>query len=209
MTKILLAALLGSLLCVLWTATSWLVLPWHDSVLRDFHDESDVATALRENASDQLKRRGEQSGVFLLPRTALLGAPTPPPPTETETLKATSTRKPVDNAMYAFVVFRPGAFHLNVVMALVWTFARSLAACCVIALMLSWTMRLDYLQRVVFCALGGVFSGLVADAPLMTWLQMPLRYSITNFADHLCEWTLAGLVIAAMVEGRDVWEKIR
>lgn len=208
MTKILLAALLSSLVCVLWTATSWLVLPWHDSVLRDFHDESDVATALQENAADQMKMRGEQSGVFLLPRNALLGT-SAPPPTETEVLKATSTRKPVDNAMFAFVVVRRGAFHLNVIMALVWTFARSLVACFIIALMLSWTMRLDYLQRVVFCALGGVLSGLVADAPLMTWLQMPLRYSVTNFADHLCEWTLAGLVVAAMVEGREVWERIR
>jgi hypothetical protein len=208
MSKILLAALLSSLLCVLWTATSWLALPWHDAAFRDFHDESAVATAIKGNAEDQLRRRNEKSGVFLLPRNALLGTPAPQP-TEIDTLKATSVRKPVDNAIFAFVVVRPGAFRLNVIFALLWTFARSFAACFIISLMLSWTMRLDYLQRVVFCALGGIFASLVADAPLMTWLQMPLRYSITNFADHLCEWTLAGLAIAAMVEGREVWEKIR
>ena len=208
MSKILLAALLGSLLCVLWTATSWLALPWHDAALRDFHDESAVAAALKNNAADELQRRRESSGVFLLPRNALLGTAALPP-TETDVMRATSTRKPVDNAMFAFVVVRPGAFHFNVIMALVWTFVRSLAACFILALMLSWTMRLDYLQRLVFCVLGGVFSSLVADAPLMVWLQMPLRYSITNFADHLCEWSLVGLAIAGMVEGRDVWEKIR
>ena len=79
MSKILLAALLSSLLCVLWTATSWLALPWHDAAFRDFHDESAVATAIKGNAEDQLRRRNEKSGVFLLPRNALLGTPAPQP----------------------------------------------------------------------------------------------------------------------------------
>lgn len=209
MSKILVAALVGSILCVLWNAMSWMAFPLHDSAMRDFHDEGAVAAVLQDNAVEDLKRRGETTGVFLMPRYAFNGVPAAPP-TEMDKLKAsTSTRKPVDTSMFVFAAVRPGAYHLNVGRMLVWTFARSLVSCFILALMLSWTMRLDYLQRVIFCALAGLFTGLVADGSLMIWLEMPWRFTLINMADHLCEWMIAGLGIAGFVDGREIWEKIR
>ena len=206
MKKILLAAFLGALVCVAWGAASWMVLKWHESVMHEFHNESLVATTLRTNTEDQLKHFRLESGVFLLS-----GVPKKQPerPEETAAAQAGVRPKTGEPPLFVFMIIRPGERSSTLWLRLVYVFARSFLACLLLSLMLSWTMRLDYLQRVIFCVLGGVFSSLVADVPMLIWLEAPGRYIFINFADHLCEWTLAGVVIALIIEGRELWERIR
>lgn len=58
-----------------------------------------------------------------------------------------------------------------------------------------------FLHRVLFCALAGVFSGLVAEVPPMIWFEAPSAYTVTCTADPLCERFLAGLQLASLVTG--------
>jgi hypothetical protein len=183
-----------------------MLLKWHESVMHEFESESAVATALRTNTEDQLKRFGLESGVFLLS-----GVPKKPPERLEQTAAAQSTARPKasEPPVFAFLIIRPGGRTAPLWLSLAYVFGRSFLACLFLSLMLSWTMRLDYLQRVIFCVLGGVFASLVADVPMLIWLEAPVRYIFINFADHLCEWTLVGIVIAMIIEGRDVWERMR
>jgi len=206
MKKILLAAFLGALVCVAWNAASWMVLKWHDSVMHRFHNESLVATTLRTDAEDELKRFQLESGVFLMS-----GAPRklPERPEETAVAEAGVRPKASEPPLFVFMIIHPGERSAPLWLSLVYVLARSFVACLLLALMLSWTFHLDYLQRVIFCVLGGVFAALVADLPMLIWLEAPPRYIFINFADRLCEWTLAGVVIAMIIEGRELWERIR
>jgi hypothetical protein len=86
-----------------------------------------------------------------------------------------------------------------------WAFLRSIGACFVVALLVRQTKRLDYIQKVGFCVLCGIFAGLVADVPMLVWFEAPLRYTLINMADHLCEWFLAGLAIGAIVQEREAY----
>jgi hypothetical protein len=204
MTKILLASLVGALACVAWTAMSWMMLEWHNSVLHEFRDESAVAAVLKSNTEDELKHRDLPSGIFVLRGTAPKAPETP-----ASNAKPGARVKTPPEPLYAFAIIRPGERHVNLGLNLAYVFGRSFVACLILAFMLSWTMRLDYLQRVLFCVLGGVFTALVADFPMFIWFEAPLRYLVINFADRLCEWTFAGLVIAGFVDGRNIWETIR
>jgi len=38
---------------------------------------------------------------------------------------------------------------------------------------------------------------------MLIWFESPLRHTLINMADHLCEWFLAGLVIGALVQERE------
>jgi hypothetical protein len=206
MKRILLASLLGALVCVAWGAISWMVLKWHNSVMHEFHDESAVATALRTNTEDELKRFGTESGVFLLS-----GVPkkTQGVSGENPSLKPSTRTKVVEEPLFAFAIIRPGAQLGNPWLNVAFVFPRAFIACFILSLMLSWTMRLDYLQRVIFCVLGGLFAAVVADVPMLIWFAAPPRYVFINFADHLCEWTLAGLVLALLVDGPGTWARSR
>ncbi len=206
MSKILLAALLGAIVCVAWGAISWMGLEWHSGTLNRFADETAVGAIIKEDASAVLKHKGQTSGVFVLPLGTVVGERVV---SEDGKERNRAALKAHDDGPYVYAIIRPGPKPMNLIVNLSLAFARSFAACFTIALLLSWTMRLDYLQRIFFCAIAGLFAGLVSDVPLLIWFEAPLRHTLINLADHLCEWFLAGLVIAALVPGREIWERVR
>jgi hydrogenase/urease accessory protein HupE len=86
---------------------------------------------------------------------------------------------------------------------LVLSLVRSFVAALLMAILLSMTGRLDYLQRVAFCSIVGLFVGVAMDAQQFIWFEAPLRYTLVNTLDHVAEWFSAGLAIAGIVKGRD------
>jgi hypothetical protein len=205
MVKILLAALLGAVVCVVWGAVSWTVLQWHGSSLHKFADEAVLGTIIKADAGMVLKLRGQTSGVFMLP-----GGPAGDKVArEDSKARHQAALKAREDGPYVYAIVRPGPATRGLAANLGFSAARSFAACFIIALLLSWTMRLDYIQRVFFCAIAGLFAGLVSEVPMLIWFEAPLRHTLINLADHLCEWFLAGLAIAAFVPGREVWERMR
>lgn len=198
MNKILIAALLGAFTCVLWGLLSWMALQWHVTSLHQFKNEAAVAAVINTNAV--------QSGVYMLP--SALGALEHTPKNEVAATKKAASLA-LQKGPFVYSIVRIGSRNVSLPLNIAFSFLRSFGACFVIALMLSWTLRLDYLQRVFFCALAGLFAGLVSDVPMMIWFEEPVRHALISMAGHLCEWFLAGLVIAAFVPGRELWEKFR
>ena len=198
MLKILLSSLLGAALCVGWWAVSWTVLGWHDSTLRKFADESAVAAVVKANA--------DTPGVYMLPVAVADNRRAPQDQHE-----AAANRKAAEHARadgpFAYAIVRPGPKTFSLGTSLGFAFGRSFLGCFAIALLLSWTVRLDYIQRVFFCVLAGLFAGVATDLPMLIWFEAPLRHTLINMADHVCEWFIAGLAIAAVIEGREVWER--
>ncbi|MCE9519780.1 MAG: hypothetical protein K8R87_09545 [Verrucomicrobia bacterium] len=206
MSKILLAALFGAIICVAWGAISWMGLEWHSGTLNRFADEAAVGEIIKADAGAVLEHNGQTSGMFMLPLGTVVGERAPSEESKARNRAALQAHA---DGPYFYGIIRPGPKPMNMIVNLSLAFARSFAACFIIALLLSWTMRLDYVQRIFFCAIAGLFAGLVSDVPLLIWFEAPLHHTLINLADHLCEWFLAGLVIAALVPGREIWERIR
>lgn len=198
MGKIFLASLLGAIACLIWGGVSWFVLQWHGNSLQKFSNEADVASVISANA--------DRSGVYMLP--SVTGGMEHTPKDE-----AAATRKSaalaLKNGPFVYSIVRIGNRNVSLWINVGYSFLRSFVACFIIALMLAWTVRLDYIQRVFFCALAGLFAGLVSDVPMMIWFEEPVHHALISMAGHLCEWFLAGLIIAALVPGSELWEKMR
>jgi hypothetical protein len=194
MGRVVIASFLGAIVCFIWGAMSWMLLDWHSSSLHSFDNEGVVAKTLVVSAPEH--------GVYILPNwmTHAGGNPTPQSQAAAEKAKADLKAGP-----FVYAVVRPGAKKqpFPVDLTFLWAFLRSLAACFIVALLVRLTKRLDYIQKVGFCVLCGVFAGLVSDVPMLVWFEAPLRYTLINMADHLCEWFLAGLVIGAVVQERE------
>lgn len=206
MFKILLASLLGAMICVGWGAVSWMVLQWHNTTLHRFADEGAIGAILRTDAGSVLQAKSLPSGVFMLPGMQVERTHAP---RDEAAARRQAAEKARNDGPFVYAVVRPGPREMNLMVNMGYAFGRSFVACAIIALMLSWTVRLDYLQRVFFCALGGLFAGAVTDLPMLIWFEAPVRHTLINLADHLCEWFLAGLAIAAFIPGRELWERMR
>lgn len=194
MGRVFIASFLGAIVCFIWGALSWMLLDWHSSSLRTFDNEAVVAKTLAASAPEK--------GVYILPNGMTHADRNPSQQSQAAAEKA---KADLQAGPFIYAIVRPGPKKqpFPVDLTFLWAFLRSLAACFIVALMVRLTKRLDYIQKVGFCVLCGVFAGLVTDVPMLVWFEAPLRYTLINMADHLCEWFLAGLVIGAVVQERE------
>ena len=188
MKRTIFAALLAAIICMVWGGISWMVLGWHNQEVRSFKDEAAVRQSLIDNAP--------QTGVYMLPNP-MSGSDH----SKTAWEAAEAKRKA---GPFFFGVIRPSRGGQDMSTSFGMGLGRSFIAALLVAGLLSMTARLDFLQRVLFCTLCGLFAGFVADVPMHIWFESPLRYTLINVADHVVEWFLAGLAIAGMVTGKDI-----
>ena len=192
MKQIAFATLAGALVSFTWGFISWMVLSWHSDDMKKFTDEAAVAAVIRENAPEP--------GFYALPNHGTL-------PKNARMDEIVGAEEKHQNAMNAgpvvYATIRPQAKIFDMNHNLVLGLTRSFVASLLMAFLVSMTGRLDYPQRVAFCALVGVFVGLGMDAQQFIWFEAPLRYTLVNALDHVAEWFFAGLAIAGIVKGRD------
>lgn len=194
MGRVIVASVLGAIVCFIWGWVSWMVLDWHGTTVSHFDNEEQVAKTLIAAAP--------QPGVYMLPNWMTVNARSPSPEAKAAQQKA---KVDLQGGPYFYGIVRPGPVHhrFGRDLTFVWAFLRSLGACFLVALMVRQTKRLDYIQKVGFCVLFGIFAGLVTDMPMLIWFEAPLRHTLINMADHVCEWFLAGLVIGAIVQEKE------
>jgi hypothetical protein len=186
--KVIVGGILGGLVMFLWSAFSWMVLPWHQLTMAKFTDELAVAEVIAANAP--------YSGIYLLPNVQRLDAQGRKPPREEPRADALA-RMQAGPFLFASVA-RDGTDPTNP-----WLFLRSLiiqvVAATLITVLLVQTRGLRFWCRVGFVETTGVLIAVLATLPLWNWWQFPLRYTLVNFADFIIGVTLAGFVIAKVV----------
>jgi hypothetical protein len=169
-----------------------MVLTWHNDEMKKFTDESAVSAAILANTSGP--------GYYVLPHPTTL-----PKNARIDEVAVAQDQhqKAMNTGPIAYATIRPQSKLVDMNHQLVLAFARSVIAALLMAILLSMTGRLDYLQRVAFCSLVGLFVGLGTDAQQYIWFEAPLRYTLVNSLDHVAEWFFAGLAIAGIEKGRD------
>ena len=105
---------------------------------------------------------------------------------------------------FVFASVRPGAdadHSMNKLMV------RGLLATLVCALIIGIMLGaaapgLNYVGRVMFVTLGGLFAGLAAAYPNNIWWEFSVGFVSLTIIDLVVSWFLAGLVMAAFQKGR-------
>lgn len=159
--------LVGGLILFIWSAVSWMLLPWHLMTMNGFKEEAAVTQTITANVPS--------SGVYLLPISM-------------QTPQATS-----GPLMFATVKLESNwPMSLLLVMSLVI----QIVAAFLVTWLLTKTRDLSYMGRVGFVIVFALTAGIVTLLPLWNWFFFPLNYTLIGIADLLIGWLLAGLWIA-------------
>ena len=192
MKQIALATLVGALVSFTWGFVSWMGLSWHGDEMKKFTDEAAVAAVIRMNTPEP--------GFYALPNRVTL-----PKNARIDEIKeaADKHQNALNEGPALYATIRPQAKLIDMSHNLLLSFARSVFAALLMAILLSMTSSLDYLQRIGFCSIVGLFVGVGADVQQLVWFEAPLRFTLVNGLDHVAEWFISGLAIAGIVKGRD------
>lgn len=186
--KLILASLLAAIVCFLWGFVSWMVLDWHTNTQHGFHDEEKLAEVLRKSAQ-------AGHGTYVLPFKQV---PLKIAPLDEKQAMADAYTKSYTDGPFVYAVVRPGKREPNEKLAMAYSFGRAFIGALILGGVLSLT-TLPYLARVGLCAALGLFVGVVAEVPMWIWFEAPPRDLVVNMVDHVIEWALGGLVLAAFL----------
>lgn len=186
--KILIGSLLAGLVTFFWGFLSWTALGWHENGMHSFKSETLVADVIKANATSG-------HAIYMLPWMEQPRADTPA--TEIESIKKKSEER-MHAGPYMYAIVRPGKAEVSMGNNMILSVVRGFLAALIVSALLN-QIALPYIGRVTFVAAAGAFAGLVADMPLWIWFENPTRDFVVNMADHIIEWTLAGLVLGIFV----------
>ncbi len=174
--RIVIAALLASLVCFLWGFVSWMVLGWHENGLHGFHEEQAMAEMISKNAQ-------AGHGIYVLPFMEHAAKDALP---EEKQAVQDKYQKARAEGPYVYAVVRPGKSTFSMGSNMIAGVVRSFFAALLLAGFLNIT-TLPYMARVAACAAAGLFAGLVADVPMWTWFETPTRDLMVSIVDHVIE----------------------
>ncbi len=183
--RLLLAVVLGAIVLQVWGTVSYMALGWHMTPIKPVENEAEVAAVLKKNAPEH--------SMFLMPHPDKL--PEGAEPHGPESMDNWN-RGPI-----FFGVIRPGEFEFRMGAAIGKTFATNLASAFIIAILLAAAANgLNYLGRVGFTMLAGLFAGIFSHVPYHIWWEFPVSFVVPNVIDAAVHWLLAGLVMAALIK---------
>lgn len=189
MMSILLGALTGGAVFFVWSAISWMALPWQRAVYKPFTDEEAIAQVIGTHA----------------PESGMYGLPAEPkyPPAATKEQRAAIDQAAWDKIQKGptvTAVVKYGGFA-----PLPQMLAVALVTYCIVAGLFGWmlshTSGLSYVERVGFVTVAGLAAGIICRVPDWNWHQYPLNHMLVQIANLAIGWLLAGLALAYFVRG--------
>ena len=180
--------LLGGLIAFVWSAISWMVLPWHTSSMHNFTNEDAVIQVLQENAPEP--------GVYSIPGVQNTGK-TP----EEKKACEEGMMKRMETGPFLYTSYRTEG------MSAMWTpYLFQFIAQIVAGMFITWlVLKLaghTYMGRVMAVAMIVLIGGLLYELPMSFFWHFPAGHTIVNIVDLLVGWFLAGLVIAKFTAPR-------
>lgn len=169
--RIIKAGICAGIVLFLWSFFSWMVLPWHNTVLNRWQNEQVVTEAIANNSPI--------SGIYFAPMKY-----------DDKTLES-SPKSP----MIFVSIVRSGMQSSMWIPAIVSLFTQIVAAC-LVAWMLFRTSNLGFFSCVSFVTVFGLAAGVVSHIPYMNWFGFDSMYTAVEIADLVIGWYFAGLVLA-------------
>lgn len=178
MARVLVGAILGSIILFVWSAISWMALPWHMQTMHSFKNDTAIVEVIKANA--------DKSGVYFLPA----------PSSQQQNSMNTEMKGPFVLAAVQFENM-PAMTHplgIQFIMELVTAFL----ACCLLAK----TKGLGYFGRFGFIFKFSLAIAIMSYVPYWNWFGFSTDYTLVGMADIIISWFLAGIIMAAIVKGQ-------
>jgi hypothetical protein len=175
---------LGGLVAFVWSAFSWMLLPWHNSSMRSFADEAAVAQVLLEQAPS--------GGMFMLP--GLPAGYDRMSDAEKQALGEAMMKKKSEGPYFHGVVWRGVREDMGRQMGVGLLF--NVLAALLVTMLVMKTGGMSWAGRVMFIVTAALAVCLIAVVPNWIWWHHPSGFVMVTMADLLIGWTLAGMVIA-------------
>ncbi|GIK19783.1 MAG: hypothetical protein DYG93_09215 [Leptolyngbya sp. PLA2] len=183
-------ALVGAVVAFMWGFVFWTVLPFSDQAITRVADEGALSESLRQHVG--------ASGAYALPYPDHHEGMTAEQKKMADTIwKGKHEMGPVALLFYSqdgVSTEDPLTFARGFLIALLASFL--LAAVSAAAAQ----RGVPYGRRVALILSIALFAALTSHAMQWNWFYLPMRYSITMFAELVVGWTLAGLAIAAIAQ---------
>jgi len=168
--KLVLGTVLGGLVLFVWSAISWMVLPWHNATIHPLTDGDAVAKVVAANAPE--------SGVY--------GYPVQTDPDAEAKMQA---------GPFLFIAYKTGGMS-SMATPLLEHFLTLL----VVAFLATWLVGkaagLTYWGRVKFITIMGFTAGVFCILPNWTWMGFDCSYVMAEMADTTIGAFLSALAIA-------------
>jgi len=179
MARVLIGAILGSIILFVWSAISWMALPWHMQTMHSFKNDAAIIEVVKANA--------DKSGVYFLPT---------PNAQQQQNSMTTEMKGPFVLAAVQFENMPAMAHSLGIqfIMELITAFF----ACCLLAR----TKGLGYFGRLGFIFTFSLAIATMSYVPYWNWFGFSTDYTLVGMADIIISWFLAGIIMAAIVRGR-------
>lgn len=164
-------SIIGGIVLFLWGAISWMLIPWHQQTIHQFHDEAAVTQTLKANAPI--------TGVYMLPHSY-----------EEHEVKPDffffgSVKISTPESMnYKLLV----SFIIQCIVAFVLSF-----------ILLSSHIR-DYAGKVTLITLVGLAAGIYCYLPLWNWFEFSPLFTLVEVIDKTVGAFLVGLVLPYIVK---------
>lgn len=165
-------SILAGIVLFIWGAVSWMVLPWHSQTIHDFPNSQAILSSLT------------QSGMYISPSPSHYQEQTNTP---SQTIVFASVQREQPTSM---------------VLPLLISLGTQIIAAIFVYWMLSLTTGLSYIGRLFFVVVFGLAAGLVTHVPYWNWFGFDMYFTLTQLADLVIGWFLAGLIMAGFYCGR-------
>jgi hypothetical protein len=190
--QLLLGTVLGAIVLFIWSALSWMVIPWPGEPLRSFTNAEELAQAIKANTP--------RSGNYLLPNEVKRT----PGMTEEQYQKAmqdANNRMMQGPIVFAAVRLEPFG---SMSRPLILKFLTDLVIAFLATLLLLKTTGLPYPGRVVFLTIIGVIIFVGANIDEWNWFSFSTAYTLMQAGVTIIGWFLAALVMSLVVKTRPV-----
>lgn len=184
MKRLLIGGLVGGIALFMWGFVSWVVLTWHFDTVK--HDRS--VMAIVEDIEDHL----QETGVYYFPPMASMR----PDETEMEAYTELHKTSPSGMIFYSAEHLDPMSGYRLFIGFLVDVGAAFFATLLLIVALPSLP---KYWGRVAYVAALGIFAIFAIRLVDGVFLNLPPRWTVNMILDTAISWTLAGLVLAAIV----------
>lgn len=184
--KIIKGGLLGGAVVFVWSAISWMALPWHMQTFSTLSDEAAVLKAV--------KKAAPATGLYLVPNPHPAGAAgTPGEHAATET-NAMDRIKEGPSGLFMITV--EGRDPMDMTTGMVRGFLNQAAVAALFTWILLAGAATGFWNRVAIVFVAGVAGALIGHLPYWNWWGFPSNYTLVNIADLGISWFLGGLALA-------------
>lgn len=192
MTRVILSGFVAGLVVFIWGFVSHVLLPLGQTGIQSLPNEESVLPVMRENIA--------RPGFYFFPGME----ETPGAGREQQAASMKAWEERLRRGPSGILVYQPGGSRPMSPRQLGTEALTNILGALIAAALLAMAGAglASFGARVFFVALLGLFASLAVDLSYWNWCGFPGSYTVAALVDQVVGWTLAGLVLGAMLKPR-------